>query len=78
MILACLPSPKSWTHPKVEGMTCGHCQSAVKNALESVNGVQSAEVNLEQGMARVTGSADPATLIAAIEEEGYQASTASA
>lgn len=66
------------TQLKVEGMTCGHCQSAVKNALESVDGVQGAEVNLEQGTAQVTGSADPAKLVAAVEEEGYQASMVSA
>lgn len=57
-------------------MTCGHCQSAVKQALESVEGVEKAEVNLEQGTAQVVGSADTAKLIAAVEEEGYQASAA--
>lgn len=64
------------TQLKVEGMTCGHCQSAVKQALESVEGVEKAEVNLEQGTAQVVGSADTAKLIAAVEEEGYQASAA--
>lgn len=55
-------------------MTCGHCQSAVKDALESVEGVESAEVDLEQGTAQVEGNAHTAKLIAAIEEEGYRAS----
>lgn len=65
------------TQLKIDGMTCGHCQSAVKNALESVAGVQRAEVDLAQGIARVEGEADVDTLIAAVEEEGYQASLSS-
>ena len=66
------------TQLKVEGMTCGHCQSSVKRALESVEGVQGAEVDLEDGTARVEGDADPAKLVAAVQEEGYQASTVGA
>ena len=65
------------TQLKVTGMTCGHCQSAVKSALESVEGVQKAEVDLESGVARVEGNADASKLINAVEEEGYQASAAS-
>jgi len=30
----------------VEGMTCGHCVNGVKNLIEEVDGVQSAEVDL--------------------------------
>lgn len=30
----------------VEGMTCGHCVNGVKNLIEEVDGVRSAEVNL--------------------------------
>ena len=66
------------TQLKVEGMTCSHCQSSVKRALESVDGVQGAEVNLADGTARVEGDADPAKLVAAVQEEGYQASTVGA
>lgn len=65
------------TQLKVDGMTCGHCQSTVKSALESVAGVQNAEVDLSSGIARVEGDADTDKLIAAVEEEGYQASLAS-
>lgn len=65
------------TKLNVEGMTCGHCQSAVKGALEGVDGVQNAEVDLQNGLATVQGDADPERLIAAVEEEGYRASTAS-
>ena len=32
---------------KVEGMSCGHCEMRVKKAVEAVEGVQKAEVNLQ-------------------------------
>lgn len=59
---------------KIQGMTCGHCANAVKQALAAVPGVDRViEVNVEHGMARVDGNADPRLLIAAVEEEGYKA-----
>lgn len=61
------------TELKITGMTCGHCQHAVKGALESVAGIQSASVDLDTGVARVDGEADLNALVAAVEEEGYQA-----
>ena len=64
------------TELNITGMTCNHCQHAVKGALESVEGVQSATVDLATGSAKVEGSADLSTLIAAVEEEGYQAAPA--
>ncbi|MFB6259900.1 MAG: heavy-metal-associated domain-containing protein [Thiohalorhabdaceae bacterium] len=54
-------------------MTCGHCVSAVKEALEGVDGVESADVSLDDGRARVIGQADPQALIKAVTEEGYEA-----
>lgn len=59
---------------KVEGMSCGHCRAAVKEALESVAGVSAAEVDLEAGLARVTydpAEASKEALKAAVEEAGY-------
>lgn len=64
------------TELTVQGMTCDHCQKAVKSALEGVDGVMSAQVDLESGRARVEGSADVANLVAAIEDEGYGAKPA--
>ena len=62
---------------KIEGMSCQHCVKAVNEALAGVAGVEKVvEVNLESGEARVEGSADVAALIAAVEEEGYQAQAA--
>lgn len=31
----------------VEGMSCGHCEAAVKEALGELNGVKDVEVNLD-------------------------------
>jgi len=62
------------TNLKVEGMTCHHCVKAVTKALESVDGVRSAKVDLEAGRAVVDGVADVQAMIAAVQEEGYQAS----
>ncbi len=56
---------------KIEGMSCGHCKSAVEKALTEVAGVTSAIVNLEKKEAVVTGSAELASLHQAIEEVGF-------
>ncbi|AEB12924.1 CopZ family metallochaperone [Marinithermus hydrothermalis] len=59
---------------KIEGMSCNHCVMAVTKALEKVPGVEKVvEVSLERGEAIVEGSPEPTQLIAAVEEEGYQA-----
>lgn len=60
----------------VEGMTCQHCQKAVKEALERVSGVEAAEVDLASGEARIRGATDAQLLIRAVEEEGYRATLA--
>lgn len=60
---------------EVRGMTCDHCVHAVTTALKDVAGVTDARVDLEHGSAVVEGeNFDPKALIAAIEEEGYEAS----
>lgn len=61
----------------VTGMTCEHCQHHVAEALTSVEGVSSADVNLERGVATVEfhGTTIPdAKLRAAVEGAGYEAS----
>lgn len=60
-------------HLKITGMSCGHCQRSAREALESVAGVEKAEVSLEAGTAEVTGSPNVDLLIAAIAEEGFTA-----
>ena len=60
---------------KVEGMMCMHCVKHVKDALEAVDGVACADVDLKKKRADVTlsGEAENAALIAAIEAAGYTA-----
>lgn len=58
---------------KITGMTCNHCQVAVKSALESVAGVEAVHVDLKNGRAKIEGIADVVLLVAAVEAEGYQA-----
>ena len=62
---------------KVDGMTCGHCQKVVKQALEGIPGIDAAHVDLDSGTATLEGSADVQVLIGAIEDEGYEARLAS-
>ena len=38
----------------IEGMSCNHCEMRVKKALESVQGVESAEPDHKKGIAKVT------------------------
>jgi Cu+-exporting ATPase len=56
----------------VEGMTCQHCVARVEKAILGVAGVQSADVQLESGLARVNGGL-PHQVIEAIEQAGYHA-----
>ena len=59
----------------IAGMTCASCVGRVEKALLKVPGVLAASVNLatESARVKVTGEADAATLIAAIDKAGYEA-----
>ena len=59
---------------KISGMTCNHCVNHVKNALEDLVEVRSADVSLENNTAVVALQADVSdeTLRGAVEEVGYQ------
>ena len=61
------------TELNISGMTCGHCQTAVTNALKNVPGVEDVQVDLQTGKAVVEGQVDPQALLAAVTEEGYGA-----
>ncbi|WAH58163.1 heavy metal translocating P-type ATPase [Pseudomonas silvicola] len=60
----------------ISGMTCASCAGRVERALNKVDGVKQASVNLASERAHVELSAalDPAHLIAAVERAGYNAS----
>lgn len=59
----------------VEGMGCMKCVAHVKEALEGLDGVSSAEVSLEAGTALVTLTKDVAdeAIRSAVDEAGYDA-----
>jgi copper chaperone len=65
---------------KVSGMSCQHCVRAVRTALESVEGVSRADVDLEAGRARVEyeeGRTSVQQLESAVLDEGYTAEAVS-
>jgi copper chaperone len=63
---------------EIKGMTCGHCVKAVTKALGKVPGVASVQgVDLASGRAVIEGTPEEQAVIAAIQDEGYQATRAS-
>ena len=58
----------------VPGMSCGHCEAAVKEEISALPGVEEVVVDLESKRVEVSGSGlDDAAIRAAIEEAGYEA-----
>ncbi|MBQ1292225.1 MAG: heavy metal translocating P-type ATPase, partial [Lachnospiraceae bacterium] len=57
----------------VTGMSCAACQARVEKAVSAVEGVTSCSVSLLTNSMGVEGSADPAQIIAAVENAGYGA-----
>ena len=62
----------------VEGMMCQHCVAHVKGALEGVDGVTEAVVDLEArtAVAKCAGDVADEALVAAVKQAGYEASIA--
>jgi copper chaperone CopZ len=60
----------------VPGMTCGHCEAAVKGEVRKVAGVAGVAVDLASKLVTVTGEAlDTAAIVAAINEAGFEVAT---
>ena len=58
----------------VPGMQCGHCETAVRDEVSAVPGVESVEIDLATKLVEVAGEPlDDAAIRAAIEEAGYEA-----
>ncbi len=57
----------------IRGMTCASCAQRVEKALQGVEGVRAAHVNLAVNEARVEGEASIEKLCAAVEAAGYEA-----
>ena len=58
---------------RVEGMSCGHCEAAVRTEIEKVSGVEAVEVDLGLKQVVVSGRFEDAAVRAAIDEAGYEA-----
>lgn len=55
----------------IEGMMCQHCVQHVTDALEDLDGVNSVQVDLENGTAIVNGTVSIDAIRTAIDEAGY-------
>ncbi|ETK35666.1 cation transporter [Microbispora corallina] len=57
----------------VQGMTCGHCVSSVKEEVGEIPGVTGVEVDLDSGRLDVSGDGVTDDAVRqAVEEAGYQ------
>ena len=59
---------------KIEGMTCGHCQKRVEEALKAVKGVKGVQVSLVGKTAEIryaAGKTDRQALVKAVTDAGY-------
>ncbi|MGI6037188.1 MAG: heavy-metal-associated domain-containing protein [Limnochordia bacterium] len=56
---------------KVEGMSCCRCVASVRGVLEELDGVESVQVDLANGLVKVVGSASREAVVQAIEDVGY-------
>lgn len=55
----------------VQGMTCGHCERAVQQAVRAVDGQAEVQIDRAQNQVRVQSTAERAALVQAIQDEGY-------
>lgn len=74
-----LSGEKESTMPTVEyqvtGMTCGHCETSIREEVGEIAGVEGIEVSAQTGRLVVTaaGELDDQAVFAAVEEAGYSA-----
>ncbi|MGK5544535.1 heavy-metal-associated domain-containing protein [Streptomyces sp. URMC 127] len=68
------PTTDVTTVYRVTGMTCGHCESAVKEELSAVAGVTSVKAVAADGLVTVVsaGPLDEEAVRAAVDEAGYE------
>ena len=57
---------------QVQGMTCGHCERAVTNAIQQLDPQAQVRIDRAQNRVDVDSSQPREALAAAIAEEGYQ------
>ena len=56
---------------QVQGMTCGHCERAVTQALQQVDPAATVQIDRASGQVQVQSATPREELVAAIAEEGY-------
>ncbi|WP_457645908.1 heavy-metal-associated domain-containing protein [Profundibacter sp.] len=64
------------TKLNIPDMTCGHCKAAVEKAVASVDADAKVAVDLDTRTVEIDSSADLAAILAALKEEGYEATQA--
>ncbi|WP_428541422.1 heavy-metal-associated domain-containing protein [Profundibacter sp.] len=64
------------TKLNVPDMTCGHCKAAVEKAVASVDADAKVAVDLETRTVEIDTNGDMAAIMAALKEEGYEATQA--
>ncbi|QVQ51375.1 heavy-metal-associated domain-containing protein [Spiractinospora alimapuensis] len=65
----------STTEFAVTGMSCGHCETAIRSEVSLIDGVRSIEVSAATGRLVITAAKpiEDADVIAAVDEAGYEA-----
>jgi copper chaperone CopZ len=68
-------NPMTTNEFQVTGMSCGHCESAVRGEVAKVAGVEQIDVSAASGRLLISASAplDDAAVLAAVAEAGYEA-----
>ena len=63
------------TEFQVTGMSCGHCETAIRSEVSEIPGVTGIDVSAQPGRLAVTAEQpiEDATVIAAVDEAGYTA-----
>jgi len=60
---------------QVTGMTCGHCETSVREEVGAIDGIEQIDISAATGRLVVTSTKpiDDATVLAAVDEAGYTA-----
>ena len=66
-----MPATSPTTTFQVQGMTCGHCERAVTQAVKQVDPQAEVRIDRASGKVDVNSTAPREDLAAAITEEGY-------
>lgn len=63
------------TEFQITGMSCGHCENAVREEVSKLPGVEIVQVSAADGRLEITAGAPvaDADVIAAVDEAGYDA-----